>query len=54
MQRTDWWLLEVEGGGVSKRGEGGQKAHISNYKINKSWDVIYIMAATVNNTMLHI
>ena len=37
MQRTDWWLPEVGGGGVGEIGEGGQKAPTSSYKINKSW-----------------
>ena len=35
-------------------GKGGQKVQTSSYKINKSWDVMYSMMNTVNNTVTYI
>ena len=42
------------GCGVGEIGEGGQEVQTSSYKINNSWDVMYNMVTTVNNTVLHI
>ena len=35
-------------------GEGDPKIQTSSYKINKSWDIIYSVVTTVNNTGLHV
>ena len=34
--------------------EGGQEVQTFSYKINKSWDIMYIMETLVNNTVLYI
>ena len=38
-------------GRVDEMGEGNQKAQVSSYKIDKSWD---LMTAIVSNLILHI
>lgn len=35
-------------------GEGDQKVHTSSYKMNKSWDVMYSIVITVNNTFIYL
>ena len=40
--------------GLHKMGEGDPKIQTSSYKINKSWDIIYSVVTTVNNTGLHV
>lgn len=40
-------------GGGGEMGEVGQKIKTSDYKINKSWDVIYNIVTVVNNTVLY-
>lgn len=44
MQRTDWWLPEVGGGGVGTMGTRGQKVQTCSYKIYSYEDVRYSMA----------
>ena len=51
MQGTDSVVPRGRGLGVSKMGEGNQKAQIPGYKINKSWD---LMRAIVSYLILYI
>ena len=49
--------MVVDGGrawGIGKVGECGQNLQTSSYKINKSWDVMYNIVATVNNSVMYI
>ena len=50
IQRLDWWLPDVGG----KMGEGSEKVQTFSYKINKSWNDMYIMATVISNTVLYI
>ena len=34
--------------------EGGQKVHISSYKINKYWDTMFNMINAINTTVCYI
>ena len=43
-------FVVIRGGGceVGELDEGGQKVQTSRYKVNKCWDVIYIMINIIN------
>lgn len=41
------------GCGMDETVQGGQKVQTYSYKIRKSWDVLYSMMTTLNNTLLH-
>ena len=51
MQRTDWWLPEVERQGLG--GEGGRKVKTSSYKLNCGATKCS-MVIVVYETVLHI
>lgn len=45
-------MVQREGDwGLGKMGEGGQKLHVSSYKINKPGDAVYGIMGIVNNTI---
>lgn len=41
------------GGGMGEMSKGSQKVRISNFKIIKSWGIIYNMETIVSNIGLH-
>ena len=50
MERNEWRGKDQSSWG----GKKGLEVQTSSYKINKSWDVMYVMVTVVNNTGLYI